>query len=156
MARRYDEAISQFRKTPLDMGAINQQVYLATGIAYAKKSQYDEALTAMQQGLARTGGNAPQAKAHLAYAYAEAGRRQDAESLLDELARESRDERTPRPVIAAAYACLGQMDRAFEQLETAYAERDARLVYVKVDPIFDCARKDSRFAGFVKRFGVGP
>ncbi|MGH9854129.1 MAG: winged helix-turn-helix domain-containing tetratricopeptide repeat protein, partial [Blastocatellia bacterium] len=84
MARRYDEAIEQFRKTPLDLGAINHQVYLSLGLAYAKKSRSQEAFAAFQKALIRSG-NRPQAKAYLAHAYAQSGQRAEAEKILAEL-----------------------------------------------------------------------
>ena len=57
-------------------------------------------------------------------------------------------------VIASWYAWLGERDRAFALLEKAYAERDADLVSLKVDPVWDNLRSDPRFQDLVRRVGL--
>lgn len=39
----------------------------------------------------------------------------------------------------------------FNPLQTAFDDRSAGLVYLKVDPAFDALRGDSRFAGLLHR-----
>ena len=155
MADRYDDAINQFRKTPLELGVTNQRVYLGLGLAYTKKAKYEEAIATLQKVLTRTS-ISPQAKAHLAYTYAQSGQRAEAEKILAELSEMAESQRTSHIIRAGTYACLGNMEEAFEQLNQAYTERDQRLVYLKVDPLLDCARSDPRFNEFARRIGLAP
>jgi hypothetical protein len=46
---------------------------------------------------------------------------------------------------------LGELDRAFEWLEKAYAVRDGYLVHMKVSPQFDAVRGDPRFQDLLGR-----
>ena len=48
-------------------------------------------------------------------------------------------------------AQLGNKDRAFAELDQAWAERDAGLASIKVDPFFDPLRNDPRFAAIVAK-----
>ncbi|HEY7390267.1 MAG TPA: hypothetical protein VH640_17250 [Bryobacteraceae bacterium] len=50
---------------------------------------------------------------------------------------------------------LGDFPAAFSQLNASYQERASALLYVNVDPRFDCLRRDQRFESFLKRIGLG-
>jgi eukaryotic-like serine/threonine-protein kinase len=57
--------------------------------------------------------------------------------------------------IAQLYADLGDKDRAFWWLNTAYQERDAaRLLGLKTDFLLDPIRSDPRFADLVRKVGL--
>jgi eukaryotic-like serine/threonine-protein kinase len=90
----------------------------------------------------------------LAYAYACAGRRNEA---LAELSHSLRgpQELYPHPYsVALTYAILGEKERAFEWLDRAYEDRSEDLLYVNVDPSFRSLRSDSRFQNLVRRIGL--
>jgi TolB-like protein/predicted Ser/Thr protein kinase len=55
--------------------------------------------------------------------------------------------------IAQFYAELGDKDHAFEWLNTAYQERDIRLVTLPADPWIDPLRSDPRYAELVRKIG---
>ena len=72
-------------------------------------------------------------------------------SELESLARE----RYVSPLdLARLHAQLGEREKAFTRLESAFAERSAGLVYLKVDRAWDRIRDDPRFASLVRRVGV--
>jgi eukaryotic-like serine/threonine-protein kinase len=56
--------------------------------------------------------------------------------------------------IAIMYAELGEKDQAFQWLNTAYQERDWRLIDLKTDFLLDPLRSDSRFAELVRKVGL--
>jgi TolB-like protein/DNA-binding winged helix-turn-helix (wHTH) protein len=56
--------------------------------------------------------------------------------------------------VAAVQVRLGEFNAAFESLERGYAEHEAGLMYLKVDPIFDPLRGDPRFQGLLRRVGL--
>lgn len=53
--------------------------------------------------------------------------------------------------IADAYAYRGDIDKAFEWLDRAYAQRDGGLTQVKGDPFLANVRKDPRYVAFLKK-----
>ena len=55
------------------------------------------------------------------------------------------------PYTAATFlAQLGEKDQAFAQLNKALGERDALLLYIKIDPRMDPLRSDPRFQELLK------
>jgi hypothetical protein len=56
--------------------------------------------------------------------------------------------------IANDYAFLNEKDEAFAYLRKAFEKRDAELVYLKFNPIFDNLRGDPRFDDLVRRVGL--
>ena len=55
--------------------------------------------------------------------------------------------------IAKLYADLGDMDHAFEWLNTAYQERGTGLIGLRTDFMFDSLRSDPRYAELVRKIG---
>jgi len=56
--------------------------------------------------------------------------------------------------LAALQGRLGQFDAAFGSLERAYANHEAVLIYLNVDPRLKYLRSDPRFQDMVRRVGV--
>jgi eukaryotic-like serine/threonine-protein kinase len=56
--------------------------------------------------------------------------------------------------IAELYADLGDKDRAFEWLNTAFQERDFSLSGIRTDDLFDSLRSDPRYAELVRKIGL--
>ena len=56
--------------------------------------------------------------------------------------------------LARLNAQLGERDRAFTQLEAAFAERSPGMVSLKIDRAWDRIRDDPRFAQVVRRVGI--
>jgi len=52
---------------------------------------------------------------------------------------------------AAIQAQLGQMDRAFAELDNALVAKDSGLIYLKSDPFFDPIRGDPRYAALLRK-----
>jgi adenylate cyclase len=55
--------------------------------------------------------------------------------------------------IAEAHACRGEMERAFEWLDRAYAGRDPRLVEIRGDSLLSNLHSDSRWRPFLEKMG---
>ena len=47
-------------------------------------------------------------------------------------------------------------DQALEWLETAYEQRDGRLIFLKVVPLWDPFRDDPRFQDLLRRMNLEP
>jgi serine/threonine protein kinase/TolB-like protein/Flp pilus assembly protein TadD len=157
VARRYDQAIDQEKKTlELDPNYVPAQRTL--GIAYVQKSMYKEAMAEFEKALV----NSPStmsALSDLGYVYAMAGKKAEAQKVIDQLNDLSKEKYVPAGYRAVIYTGLEDKDRAFEWLEKGYEER---VVFgdatndIKVDPIFDPLRSDPRFANLLRRMNLQP
>ena len=56
--------------------------------------------------------------------------------------------------LAIIYGGLGETNQAFAWLNKAYVDRDALLVFLQVEPVFDGLRSDARFDQLLRRVGV--
>jgi len=90
----------------------------------------------------------------LGRAYAVAGRRAEAQRLVEELSSLSRKRYVPPVYRAIIYIGLGEKDKAFTWLEKAYADRSDWMTLLNTDPLFDPLRSDPRFQDLLRRVGL--
>ncbi|PYU33931.1 MAG: protein kinase [Acidobacteria bacterium] len=154
-ARQYDQAIEQERKT-LDLDPNYILAHYDLGMAYLQKSMYAEGIGVFQKALAIYPGNTEELSG-LGYAYAVAGRRAEAQKVLDKLNDISKEKYVPGWYVAMIYAGLGDKGKAFEWLEKSYDDRSIGAGQsIKMDPAFDPLRSDPRFADLLRRMNLQP
>jgi tetratricopeptide (TPR) repeat protein len=141
-ARRYDQAIRQYRSI-LDLDPHNAGVHLSLGYALFLVDREREALAEFQLA-----GSAPPG------ILARLGRVREARSALRELIAKRSRGYVDVVTIAGAYALLGERDRAFAWLDTAYTDRSAYLLALPYFPAFDPIRGDLRYRTLVKQIGL--
>ena len=56
--------------------------------------------------------------------------------------------------IAEVYAVLGNKDKAFEYLEKSYVAREARITYLKGDPLLKNLESEPRYTDFLKKMNL--
>lgn len=151
-SRNYDRAIEQYRKT-LEIDSNFVTAHLNLGWAHFHKAMYKQAISAFQDALTHSPQN-PQIIAALGWAYAELGRKEEVQKVLDQLNDLSGKGYVSPIDLAAIYIGLGERDRVFEVLEQAYRERSSMLVFLKVDPLWERVRPDPRFQDLVRRVGL--
>ncbi len=152
LLRQYDRAIEEYRKT-LEMDATFAAAHLWIGVCYSQKGFADQALKQAQQVIAFSGGN-PFAIGAAALAHAVAGRKDEAQKVLNELNELSKQRYVSPYMMAAIYTALAEHDRAFECLERAYESRSEGMYWLKVDPTLVKLHADSRFADLMRRVGL--
>jgi len=149
--RQYDQAIEQCRKTlELDPNFFLSHTFL--GLAYVQKSMYKEGIAELEKAVAISSSNL--SLALLGYGYAAAGRRLEAQKVLDQLNELSKQKYVPPYHRAVICAGLVQNENAFEWLEKAY--EDHFIVLIKVHPVFDSLHSDPRFADLLRRMNLQP
>jgi serine/threonine protein kinase/tetratricopeptide (TPR) repeat protein len=160
LENRYEEAIELINKT-LEMVPDFWVAHHYRGLAYLMKGMYEEAIAEFR-GVLRSPGQGPLTEAalesnpevagSLGFAYAAAGKRQEAEDILQRL-RKLSDKRYVSPrYVAIVYTGLDKKTEAIEQLEKAYESRHPGLVLIRIDPLFDRLRGEDRFKRLVQRF----
>ncbi len=150
--RHYDPAIEEYRNV-LEIDANFGIAYYFLGQAYEQKSMYEEAIAAFQKAISLTS-NSPETVAALGHAYARAGNRDEAQELLQKLMARSDHRYVSPALIAQIYVGLGEQDLAFEWLQRAYDQRSTELAWLRVRPVFDSLRSESRFAELLTRIGL--
>ena len=91
----------------------------------------------------------------LGYAYAKAGRVNEARQILEKVMKEKyQGEMSYELKIASLYTGLGEYDNAFGILEKAYEEHVHDLPCITLWPFFDDLRSDSRYKELLKKMNL--
>jgi TolB-like protein/Flp pilus assembly protein TadD len=152
MGRRYDESIREYRSV-LAVHPDYTNARWGLGFALIVNNQTDQAIPELERTVAMMN-RSPGSLDMLATAYAHAGRRKDALSLINELKKRRQRDYVPSGAFISSYLALGDYDQAFFWCYEAYKEQSAILQWLKVHPFFDPARNDPRFVGLVHRVGL--
>ena len=154
MARQFDEAIEQCRKT-MELDSSFTPAHRVLAEVYAAKGMYSESLAEYEKYATLSGGS-PGSKAFVGYAHAQLGARNQAVRVLDQLGAASKQRYVPALSFAVVYVGLRELDQAFLWLEKAYDERTNSLAYLKVQATWDPLRSDPRFTDLLRRIGLSP
>jgi serine/threonine-protein kinase len=152
-ARRYDEAINELQKA-LAMDAKFLGARLVLWWVYIAKGEPEKATADIRIQLAQPGLGTIK-KLSLAYAQAAVGDKEEASGLLWELEAKLVGDNRLALMSALVYTLLDMPDRAFEQLERAFHQREPGLLFLKVAPWADPLRSDPRYAALLNKMGLG-
>ncbi|MFI5311696.1 MAG: protein kinase [Gemmatimonadales bacterium] len=149
-AHRYRDAIAQHRRmAELDSTFFYLEAF--DGMSYLQLGLPDSALIAFEHAKPSANG---QPMAGLAMTYARLGRRAEARQVALALEEWYRHHYYPPDYIAAAWASLGDLDRAFIWLNRVFEVRSSFWALLPGAPEFAPLRHDPRWAAFEKRAGV--
>jgi len=151
-ARHYDEATLELRSV-LALRPDDAEALWYLGFVLIAKGTPAEAIPVLEKALS-VSDRSPAVIGVLVRAYASAGRRADALSLLTELKRRRRAGYVTPAAFVHAYLGLGEYDEGFAWFEQAYQERSNMLQFLKVNPFYDPLREDPRFKDLVRRVGL--
>jgi serine/threonine-protein kinase len=151
--RQYDRAIEGYRQM-LELAPDSARGRRELGLALLQQGKHAEALAVLREAVARKPD--PDFISELAYAYAVAGRRDEARRTLAQLRDVARRRYVPPVYIARVYAGLGETTEALALLNRAFQERSDQLTGLRVDPAFDDLRADPRFVDLLRRVGLTP
>ena len=152
MARRYDDAIAQFRRT-VELEPNYPTTHWMFGLVLRKMGRYELAITEGEKGVKFSGGSSLMSAA-LAQTFAAAGRRSQAAEILDELTRLAKEKYIAPYFFAGIHAGLGENNRAIQYLEKSYEEHSHWLIYLHIDPSMDGLRSNPRFQDLLRRVGL--
>ncbi|HLL16540.1 MAG TPA: protein kinase, partial [Pyrinomonadaceae bacterium] len=148
-ARRYEESYALYREM-VETASMHGLGYFGFSWVLGQLGHHEEAIDAAAQAI-EFSGPSPFITATLATAYAAAGRAEQARQVLGEL-EELAAKRYVSPYhLAIVYTQLGDHARAFALLEQSFADREAWITWMGVQPQFDPLRDDPRFVELVRR-----
>jgi DNA-binding winged helix-turn-helix (wHTH) protein/TolB-like protein/Flp pilus assembly protein TadD len=135
--RHYDEAEQAFRNV-LEMDPGFVRAHTRFGITLLTEGKNQAAVQELRQALALSGD--PYVKGVLAEALAVSGNRAEANRMLSEMIKDSRQRYVQPFGIALAYLGLGQRAQALEWLQKAFDDHTTTMVWAKIDPELDQLR----------------
>lgn len=160
LARQYDKAIELYRKN-LEKRPENAFGQILLGEAYVAKGMPVEGVAEIEKGMAldKTLDKTPERWDRyplLAYAYAAAGRRDEALKILGEQQTLAKQGYVSPYNFAIIYTGLGDKDQAFEWLTKSVEDRIMIIYHLKTRPLFDPLRSDPRYPELLRKMNLTP
>jgi tetratricopeptide (TPR) repeat protein len=153
-ARKYDQAIEQLKRT-LELDSNFAVAHLMLGMAHAQQTRLEEAEKSIQRSLMLSNDDPlTLAVGALGYVHAISGRTSEARAVIQRLRGMATVQYASDYCEALVLVGLGERKTAVERLEAAFAQRYDRLIYAKVEPIFDELRPEKGFRDLVRRLGL--
>jgi tetratricopeptide (TPR) repeat protein len=152
MAHRYDESIREYRSV-LAVHPEYTNARWGLGFALIMNQQTDQAIPELEKTVAMVD-RSPGSVDMLAAAYAHAGRREDALTLIGELKQRREKDYIQAAAFINSYLALGEYDQVFFWCDEAYKEQSGILQWIKVNPAFDPVRNDPRYVRLVRNIGL--
>ena len=124
--------------------------WLFRGKALLNLDRLPDALNAFEKARDFSNGNS-EAFSLIGYTLALSGRSDEAHVVLDQLLARAANQYVPPFNIAMVYNGLGQKSETFDWLDRAYADRDVRLTFLRIEHKWDPLRPDPRFVSLAHR-----
>jgi tetratricopeptide (TPR) repeat protein len=149
LADDFDHAEEAAKNTiQMDPSFVASHSYL--GQVYAARRRYTEAIQEYQTALSLSPGDLT-AQAQLANGYATAGKKREAQEILQEMQTFQGKQYVSAYDFAIVYAGLRDVSKTLDWLDKAYVERNGRLVNLAVHPEFAFLRSEPRFQNVIEK-----
>ena len=148
LAGNYDEGLKE-TETTIKLDDRNWWGYYWRGVAYSEKGMHDQAVTALEAAAKLD--DSPLIRGVWACALARAGRRSEAQNVIDDLILASRQKFVSQTSIAMGYGALGDIDKAFEWLDKALESHDEQVIWTYKHPMFASIRGDGRYKELLRK-----
>jgi serine/threonine protein kinase/tetratricopeptide (TPR) repeat protein len=148
-ARRFDEAY-RFASATLENEPRNLMMLYGSSFVLSRLSRHDEAIHAAEKCVELMG-KASQTLGRLGSAYAAAGKRDEAQAVLNDMHLLA-ERRYVSPYHLALITCqLDRPEEALDLLERAYETGDAKVLWMGVDPELDPLHGHPRFNDLLRK-----
>lgn len=150
--REYTDAIEHLRQV-IQLNKDFAPAHTSLGLAYEQKGLTQDAVMEFLRARFLTHDNQENLTA-LKQAFASGGREVFWQTYLSQLIAESKERYVPASLIAAVQTRLGESEKAFAALDQAMTEKDGGLVELKVEPVFEPLRAQTKFNELLRRVGL--
>lgn len=151
-ARRYDDAMRQGRHT-VELDASFPVGRASLGLAFLSQRRHTDAIDQFELAVENSQGAAVML-AHLAYAYAEAGKLPNAESILHKIEKTNSGAPMPSYHLGLVRLALGDAGQALDLLQRALQEHSYWTLFMRIDPRLDVLRGSRRFEQLCQRLST--
>jgi Flp pilus assembly protein TadD len=129
--------------------------YSLTGFIALRQARHEQAVVAFTRAAELYKGD-PRARAHLACGLVSAGRRQEAERILEALHQQAKTRLVPLEAFVLTYAVLDRRDDAFAWLGRSFDDRSVSfyLFDLRLEPLYAGLRSDSRLSDLFRGIGL--
>jgi DNA-binding winged helix-turn-helix (wHTH) protein/TolB-like protein/predicted Zn-dependent protease len=141
--RDYDAAITNARYV-VELYPQLWQGHWLLCLSLTAVARHEEANAACESAVSASR-RTPMALGGMGYAYAKAGMADEAERILDELEAMQGKRYVGSIYLAMIHGALGNIDKALEELEEAYVDREIFMIHIENLGFFDSLRTDERF-----------
>jgi Flp pilus assembly protein TadD len=124
------------------------------GMCHAHRGDFDNAIAELRRAIEQAGGRGALIQAALGYAYAVAGRRDEALQVLAQLQTFPMNRDVSPFYLAMVHSGLGDKEEALKWLESACEERYNWMVWLGVEPMFENLRRAAPFEAMLRRIGL--
>jgi eukaryotic-like serine/threonine-protein kinase len=152
-AHDYDRAISALGKV-VETYPKMWMAYGFLGLCYEQTDNLDKAITLFQTAIQLDDNQ--EIQACLGHAYGVAGRRDEAQGVLQKMNELAKDHYVSPYNVAMVHLGLGDKEQALRWLQKAAEEHSEWFSYLKVDPRLEPLRTHPRFKELLKRLKSGP
>ena len=146
------EAVNRLQKT-LELSPNHRLALMMAARAFTENGMLDEAVAATNKAR-EISPESSEPTAYGSYALAKLGKFEEANAALDGLLKSQDVRYVPPYNIALTYNALGESGKALVYLEKAFAERDVRMVWLKVEPKWNNLRSEPRFIELIGRMSL--
>jgi serine/threonine-protein kinase len=149
-AGRYDRAIAEFRRAlELLPGLTNAHFQL--GVTFVAMGLMDDAIHELELAARPSDVHNSRMEAYLGYAYAAAGRTDDAREVLKELESHRRDQYVSSFGFAMIHDALGEKEPALAALQQAFEDRAVEFGQMTQYPPFQAIASEPRFQAVMRQ-----
>jgi TolB-like protein len=147
--RRYEEARAR-AELALEMEPNYAMALIRLGNIFTSMGHYDEAVDCFRMAAAATP-SLLACTSLLGYAHGRAGRRTEAEEILEELRVQRADRHVPDFLLANVALGLGDATEALRHIELEWQARGWYVLLLNRSPLYDALRSDPRFQDLLRR-----
>ena len=152
-AHQYDRAIAELR-IALELNPDQARGHFQMAVTLWEMGRLHDAIGELELAVASS--KSPRFQAYLGYAYAKAGRRDDARRTLKHLEARRQKQYVSSFGIALIYDALGEKDAALAAFERAYDDRAVEFSQTAEWPPFETIASDPRFTEPMKAIELRP
>jgi hypothetical protein len=124
------------------------------GMALAQKNRLAEAQDSINRAIELSDEPLTLAVGALGYVHALSNNAVEARAIMDRLGSFSQVRYASDYAQAIVLAGLREHSKAIERLEKAFEQRYDRLIYLKVEPVFDALREEPKFRSLIRRMNL--
>jgi TolB-like protein/Flp pilus assembly protein TadD len=151
LLREYDEAIRVYSETVTSDPSFYKS-YTSMGRIYVQKGMYAKGIELLHKGLTMAG-EVPSIFGALGQAYGLSGQRSEANRMLRRLTEMAASRAVPCTCFALVHLGMGDTDAALTWLERGVQRHEASVITLKVHPVYDSLRGESRFEALLTAIG---